>query len=251
MYPHKRSSLFIAALISIAVHATASVYLEHYGTLQTDPSQSDARVIQISLAPALPATAEPEPVPAPRATPVPVPAPVPASAPAPAPTAETRVEPEPLPLRKPAPEPKVKQAAVPQPQIEPLPAVAEVPKTTARSEANTALRTARALIVEPAPAPLGLEDERASYMSRLLAHIDSHKFYPRSARQRGVEGEIQLTFYLQKDGGIRGLQVKGGNKVLRKAARQAVQLALALPPPPESMQLDEQIRFGMVYRLDR
>ncbi len=241
MYHRERSGLFIAALISIAVHAAASAYLEHYGSLQTDPSQSDARVIQISLAPALPATAEPEPAPAPRATPVPTPSP----------TAETRVEPEPLPLRKPAPEPEVKQATVPQPQIEPLPAVAEVPKTAARSEAHTALRTARAPIVEPAPAPLALEDERESYMPRLLAHIDSHKFYPRSARQRGVEGEIQVAFYLHRDGGISGLQVKGGSKVLRKAAKQAVQLALALPPPPESMQLDEQIRFGMVYRIDR
>ena len=65
-----------------------------------------------------------------------------------------------------------------------------------------------------------------------------------------MEGEIQVAFYLLRDGSISGLQIKGGSKLLRKAAKQAVQQSLSLPPPPESMRLQEQIRFGMVYRLD-
>ena len=109
---------------------------------------------------------------------------------------------------------------------------------------------AKAPLDKPALDRSALENERESYLLRLLAHIDSHKFYPRSARRRGMEGEIQVGFYLLRDGSISDLQVTGGNKVLRKAAKQAVQRALSLPPPPESVQLQEQVRFGMVYRLE-
>ena len=105
-------------------------------------------------------------------------------------------------------------------------------------------------INKPALTEVVLENERETYLLQLLAHIDNHKFYPRSARRSGIEGEIQVVFYLLRDGSISDLQIKGGNKILRNAAKQAVQQSLALPPPPESMRLQEQIRFGMVYRLD-
>lgn len=93
-------------------------------------------------------------------------------------------------------------------------------------------------------------NERENYLARLLSHIDTHKFYPRSARRRGVIGEVQVSFYLLRDGTIRDLQVTGGSKVLRNAARQAIQNALALPAPPDSLELQVPVSFGMIYRLD-
>ena len=99
-------------------------------------------------------------------------------------------------------------------------------------------------------APVVVINERENYLARLLSHIDSHKFYPRSARRRGVIGEVQVSFYLLSDGGIRDLQVTGGSKVLRQAARQAIQNALSMPRPPETLGQQEPIRFGMVYRLE-
>lgn len=88
-----------------------------------------------------------------------------------------------------------------------------------------------------------------SYLARLLAHIDSHKFYPRGARRRGQEGDVHVTFYLLQDGSIRALDISGGNKVLRDAAKRALQAALPLPQPPASLDLLEQVRFSMQYRL--
>jgi protein TonB len=140
---------------------------------------------------------------------------------------------------------------LPEPVIEPRPASSEVAEVTEPVEEQVvASAYAEAPINNPALSEAVLQNERESYLLQLLTHIDSHKFYPRSARRRGMEGEIRVTFYLLRDGSITGLQIKGGSKVLRKAAKQAVQQSLALPPPPESMRLQEQIRFGMVYRLD-
>lgn len=224
---YKNSSFVIAAVISIAVHATAAVYLGHYAAPPASQPQSAAHVLQISLAPATPAAPQPEPPPIP----------------------ETRPEPEPPP--PPEPPPEVKREPLPEPVIKPRPESTEVAEIAKPIEVQvTASAYPEAPINKPALTEVALENERESYLLQLLAHIDNHKFYPRSARRSGIEGEIQVVFYLLRDGSISDLQIKGGNKILRKAAKQAVQQSLALPPPPESMRLQEQIRFGMVYRLD-
>jgi len=140
---------------------------------------------------------------------------------------------------------------LPEPVIKPRPESTEVAEIAKPIEVQvTASAYPEAPINKPALTEVALENERESYLLQLLAHIDNHKFYPRSARRSGIEGEIQVVFYLLRDGNISDLQIKGGNKILRNAAKQAVQQSLALPPPPESMRLQEQIRFGMVYRLD-
>ena len=228
MNHHERSSFIVAAVISITVHATAVVYIGHNDTPLSNQPQSTVSLMRISLAPARPAAQEPEP--------------------------ETIPEPEPPtppPLQKPVPKPEPVQEPLPEPIIEPVPTSSEEPETAEPIEEQTATSSyTEAPVNKPALDQVALENERDSYLLRMLAHIDSHKYYPRNARRRGTEGEVQITFYLHEDGSISDLQVKGGSKVLRRAAKQAVQKALSLPAPPESMHLQEQIRFGIVYRLD-
>jgi protein TonB len=223
------SSFLVAAVISLTVHAAAVVYIGHHKAPFADPSQSADRAMQISLAatrPAAPATVTP-------ATPGPA------------------SEPKPRPLRKPSPPPAVRREPPPQPLIAPRPANTEVTAPAEPVEEQAiASRSVEAPLETPSLEQVSVQNERQSYLQRLLAHIDSHKFYPRSARRRGTEGEIQVAFYLRKDGNISDLQITGGSKVLRTAAKQAVQQALSLPPPPESMPLQEPVRFSMVYRLD-
>jgi periplasmic protein TonB len=231
MNQYERSSLMVAAVISLTVHATAVFYLEHYDDLFADRPESTVSFMRITLAPARPAAphAEPERPPEPAIRPEP--------------------PPPPPPQKEPAPKPR--RARLPEPVIDPLPATIEAPQPAEFiEEQTTASSYAEAPLDKPALEQLTLEQERESYLLRLLAHIDSHKFYPRSARRRGTEGEISVAFYLRKDGSISELRVTGGSKVLREAAKQAVQRALSLPLPPDSMPLQQPIRFAMVYRLD-
>ena len=230
MTRYERSSFFVAAVISITVHAMAAVYLVHYDVPFADQPQSAASVMRISLAPTKTAAPQPEHEPKPISPPKPEPEPPP-------------------PPRKPAP--KSEPVREPEPVIEPAPVSNEVPETTEVAEEQTAASAyTEAPVDKPALDQMALEIERKSYLLRLLVHIDSHKFYPRKARRRGMEGKINIAFYLHADGSISDLQVSGGSRLLRTAARQAVQQALSLPRPPESFHLQEQIRFGMVYRLD-
>jgi protein TonB len=222
-------SFLVAAVISLTVHASAAVYLGQYHAPFANQPPSADKVMRIRLAATQPA-----------ATTQAVPAPP-----------ETRPEPQPPPLHKAAAAHAVRQPRPPQPLIAPRAASSEVRETIEPVEKQAvASSPVEAPLLKPAIDQVTVQKERESYLQRLLAHIDSHKFYPHSARRRGTEGEIQVAFYLCKDGNIRDLQITGGSKVLRTAAKQAMQQALSLPPPPESMPLQEPVRFSMVYRLD-
>lgn len=229
MTHYERSSFVAAAVISVVVHATAAIYLGHDTAATVNRPQSADSVMRVSLAPARPAVPQPEPEP------------------------ETEPIPPPLPVKKPLPEPKPVREPLPksEPVVEPLPTRSvEVETTEPAEEQAAAASYVEAPMDQPALDQAAMENERESYLLRMLAHIDSHKFYPRKARQRGMEGKINIVFYLHADGSISDLQVSGGSRLLRRAARQAVQQALSLPRPPESFHLQQQVRFGMVYRLD-
>ena len=227
MTHYEHSSFVAAAVISVVVHATAAVYLGHYDAATANRPQSADSFMRVSLAPARPAEPQSEP------EPEPIPPPLPVK--------------KPLPGFKPAREPLPKT----EPVVEPLPTRGVEPETIEPVEEQTASSSyTEAPMDQPALDQIAMENERESYLLRMLAHIDSHKFYPRKARQRGMEGKINIVFYLHADGSISDLQISGGSRLLRRAARQAVQQALSLPRPPESFHLQEQVRFGMVYRLD-
>ena len=246
MYRNIRSSFVIAAALSLTVHAATAVYFGYYHArdTNTDQLQSAVNVIQISLAPTRPAVSTPAPAAPPLAENKVEPDPPPL-------LAQNKVEPDPPPRLTASPARVVRREPLPQSSNKPRPASSKAPETVEPVEQQTvAVNSTEAAIDKPAPARAAQENDRESYLAQLLSHIDRHKFYPRSARRRGMQGEVQVAFYLHKDGSFTELQVSGGSKVLRKAAKQALQQALSLPLPPASMPLQEQIRFGMLYRLD-
>lgn len=92
-------------------------------------------------------------------------------------------------------------------------------------------------------------NKKKAYIQQLLAHIENRKFYPRSARSRGIEGDIQVSFELLADGAVRKLSVGGGHSVLLRATKQAVQNSIPLPLPPAEMSVPRKIEFTIQYML--
>ena len=222
MKPRDRIGFLLAAGMSLGVHATAAVYFNLDSPAPDGLNKPPTQIVQLSLITQRPATPTAEPAPLPEAAPVPVKRKPPAPRPRPV---TPRVQP---------------QRTLPQPEPD---AVASLPAeqiTPARPDST---------VVQQAAASAATSSAQESYLARLLAHIDSHKFYPRSARRRGQEGDVTVMFYLQQDGGIRALQVSGGSRPLREAAERAVQASLPLPQPPGSIDLHEQISFSMQFRL--
>lgn len=163
--------------------------------------------------------------------------------PPPAPVPE--VKPQPKPPEPPKPKPKP-----PEPKPEPRPAKKNVPvEKIPVSEPEPVEDTAPAP-VETAGDPREAEQARSHYLGRLLAHIEEHKFYPRAARRRGVQGVIQVSFLLHENGQVSALVLDDGHEVLRKAAEEAVQAALPLPQPPSDVVCPLRVSFGMEFKLN-
>ena len=87
------------------------------------------------------------------------------------------------------------------------------------------------------------------YLSTLMAHIESHKHYPRAARMRRMEGQTTVRFTLLASGEICEISVSNGPKLLRIASKAALQRALPLPKPPDAIDYPLHIQFNMEYRL--
>jgi len=90
---------------------------------------------------------------------------------------------------------------------------------------------------------------RQRYFANLLTHIEGHKYYPRSARHRGIEGSIQVSFRLFANGSISGLKASGGSLILRRAAKSSVTNALPLPLCPPEITCPMQVSYAMQFKL--
>jgi protein TonB len=90
---------------------------------------------------------------------------------------------------------------------------------------------------------------QADYFSRLQAHIESHKYYPRAARKQGITGVVEVEFQLDERAQVSRIQCSGGHRLLRHAAQRAIDRASPLPEPPAELSLPIDIRFTMHYTL--
>lgn len=90
---------------------------------------------------------------------------------------------------------------------------------------------------------------RQSYLDYVLNYIEGHKYYPHAARLRGIEGSIQVSFELQKDGSIRELLAHGKSIKLRRAAKGSVNKALPLPACPKEVDCPIWVNYAMQFKI--
>ncbi len=146
--------------------------------------------------------------------------------------------PPPEPVRKPEPVPTPKP--VPKPEIiEEVSAV--IPEQAVASKVTQQIQHGQvndsALI-------------KNHYLNNLLIYIEGHKYYPKSARKRGINGSIEVSFELLKNGEINDLKASGGPMILRKAAEQAIVSALPFPVPPAEVNCPLQVSYAMQFQLN-
>jgi|GEM_PF-6549184 len=140
--------------------------------------------------------------------------------------------------------------------IEPLPVIEDTPTVELDEKVDEAdevvekgleMEAGEMLIQQ---VEIDLQKDKEDYIKLLLAHIEAYKFYPGAARRRAIEGKLNVTFLLHKDGSHDQLTINGGRAVLQRAVRQALDDAQPFPKPPASLQVDQRIAFSMVYELE-
>lgn len=90
---------------------------------------------------------------------------------------------------------------------------------------------------------------RDRYLASVLAHIESHKFYPPAARRRGLQGSVEVCFTLDALGMITDLHITGSNSLFVEAAKTAVRNAIPLPAAPSIDGFPLSVRYKMLFKL--
>jgi len=199
----------LAITASLAAHALLFVQLTGLSQPQATPSEH-VRMAEIRLAVAMPAPTEPAPEQ--EITP-----------PAPAPEKPRQAP------RKPTPKSVAEPEAVqPQPEAQPAPP----PLVAAASLPDEAM----------------LDDLRRSYIAKVMALIEAHKFYPNAARRRRIEGDVHMQLAIDADGRPCHVECNGSADILLRAARDSLD-ATPLPAPPPGLELPLSLDFVIQYRL--
>lgn len=121
--------------------------------------------------------------------------------------------------------------------------LATTPATTAMAASTATVPTKESLATKER------QQIKQQYLATLMAHIESHKYYPRAARQRRMEGLTTVRFTLLASGEVCEISISNGPKLLRIASKTALQKALPLPEPPDTLDYPMPIQFDMEYRL--
>jgi protein TonB len=165
------------------------------------------------------------------------------------PEPEVTEAPEPPPKPEPPkPEKRAEKARQPEPETKPVREEQIPPPAATTAEAEKAPAAAEA-VVGSVTDPALIEQARQEYLRRLMAQIESHKHYPRAARRRGIQGDVEVSFTLKAAGKVEGIAAVGGHRLLNSAASDAVTAAQPFPVPPDSIKLPWPVRFTMRFTL--
>ncbi len=141
------------------------------------------------------------------------------------------------------PEPEQKKEPEPEPEPEPKPTPRPKPKPKPKVENKPKPRMAQKEIKSGSP------KIRHSYLSSLIKKIERNKSYPRPARRRNLQGDIRVGVTVLCNGGISGLRVSGGHKLLQEAAANAVRKAAPFASPPGGVGCPLPVSYSMRFRI--
>lgn len=94
------------------------------------------------------------------------------------------------------------------------------------------------------------QDLRLRYIESLLRQIEAKKYYPSTARRRGIQGRIKVNFTLYDAGDIRDIRIAGESELLKRVSREALEQALPFAAAPEGVVLPLAVQYIMDYSLN-
>lgn len=243
----RRKLLLLTLAISTAIHlALATGFLWLDNSASSPPAQTAFKVSlqqqQAASKPATPPRQPPEEVPAEKVL----------SAQDTA--AQQQIDDTDTPA-EPPPEETPEPQAVTEPEPEPEETTPEQPQKTedVAAQSQVAETRSQAAIAgqQNTEHNSALEAAKQNYLGLVAEHINSYKYYPRSAIRRGTEGLVEVSFSLQTDGSIKNLHTQGEHSVLLSASQRSIEQALPMPQRPENLVAlgPIQIKFSMKYFL--
>jgi len=90
--------------------------------------------------------------------------------------------------------------------------------------------------------------QRNKFWSALRTEIDKHKFYPRVAKKRMMEGAVKVRFTILANGNVGNISLKGP-KIFYNSARNAVKSAFPINAKKSPISLPTTINLTLRYQI--
>ena len=159
---------------------------------------------------------------------------------------QAQAEPEPEPP-KPIQQVEVKTEPVKEAELPPVPPKpVERPKEKKPKQKHASLASAPSTADQradhaAAPAPGAAShnpDALPNWKSQLAARLERFKRYPAEAQSRGESGVAQLSFSVDRSGGVHNVHIvrSSGSGLLDRETLSLVERAAPMPPPPPEVQ---------------
>jgi protein TonB len=152
--------------------------------------------------------------------------------------------------------PKAKEALKRVETIKTIPVLQEMPKEIVQ-EQNTAKEAKVAEQIAAPSSELSLEqaakklekDYLEEHLQKIVKLLQENLYYPRSARQRGVVGEVVVKFMIKENGEVERVDVlSSSSEILSNAAIKTIEnLSGSFPKPKENLNLQLPINYSLKY----
>jgi protein TonB len=113
-------------------------------------------------------------------------------------------------------EPKVEE------KIEPV--KEEIPKEKNPVQKNTSVKNKQQTVVNK-KSKINHDEIKAKkniFFTKLRNKIEQNKSYPKRARRRGIEGSVEVRFFLQSDGSVKNVEFLSGKNIFKKSVIKAI-----------------------------
>jgi len=90
--------------------------------------------------------------------------------------------------------------------------------------------------------------QRNKFWSELRTKIDRHKFYPRIAKKRMMEGSVKVRFTILSNGHVGNISLKGP-KIFYNSARNAIKSAFPINTHKSPISLPTSINLTLRYQI--
>ena len=163
---------------------------------------------------------------------------------------------------EPVVEPEVEKEVIPEPIVEkiiPKPVVQKVkkkPKVQKKiRKKKIKKKVKRKRVVEKKPRRKASarrsgssRAEKNQFLANIRATINRHKFYPRVAKKRRMQGSVKVRFTILRSGNVGNISLSGP-KVFHSSAKKAVQSAFPVNAKRSPVSLPQTINLTLRYQL--
>ncbi|MCW8839262.1 MAG: energy transducer TonB [Thiovulaceae bacterium] len=87
------------------------------------------------------------------------------------------------------------------------------------------------------------------FFTKLRNKINENKSYPRRARRRGIEGSVEVKFYIQSNGDVKNIEFVSGKGIFKKSALEAIENSFPVEVDKTLFSFPKEFKISIEYIL--